>query len=340
MARDFLLTRAQASTFARLALANVEREFPHKLDHVMAGPEDVAAPRALHPAFFGSFDWHSCVHAHWLLVRLLNTQEAMPEAAQIRATLDAHLAPGNVQAEVAYLQRPASRAFERSYGWAWLLKLAEELDRASDADASRWARGLAPLAAAIGARCLAWLHVATYPIRHGVHANTAFALAFALDYADRCDAGDLRAAVAAKARAWYLEDQDAPAAWEPSGTDFLSPSLTEAALMRRVLEPGAFAAWLSRFLPHIERRQPAALFVPVTVSDRSDPYLVHLDGLNLARAWCWRDIAAALTGADPRQAIARDAARLHLTAGLPALVSSDYVGTHWLATFAVLALTT
>jgi Protein of unknown function (DUF2891) len=340
MARDFLLTRAQVSTFARLALANVEREFPHKLDHVMAGPEDVAAPRALHPAFFGSFDWHSCVHAHWLLLRLLNTQEAVPEAAQIRATLDAHLAPGNVRAEVAYLQRPASRAFERSYGWAWLLKLAEELDRAGTADASRWARGLAPLAAAIGARYLAWLRVATYPIRHGVHANTAFALAFALDYAHRCDAGDLRAAASAKARAWYLEDRDAPAAWEPSGTDFLSPSLTEAALMRRVLEPGAFAAWLSRFLPHIERRQPAALFVPVTVSDRSDPYLVHLDGLNLARAWCWRDIAAALTGADPRQAIARDAARLHLTAGLAALESSDYVGTHWLATFAVLALTT
>ena len=340
MANDFLLTRAQASRFARLALGHVEREYPHKLDHVMAGPEDVAAPRALHPAFFGSFDWHSCVHAHWLLVRLLGSGEATSEAAQIRATLDAHLAPEKVLAELAYLQRPASRAFERSYGWAWLLKLAEELTAATDADAPRWARNLAPLAAAITARYLDWLHVATYPIRHGVHANTAFALAFAFDYALRCGAGTLRDAVATKARAWYLADRDAPAAWEPSGADFLSPALTEAALMRRILEPDEFAAWLARFLPQIERGQPAALFGPLTVSDRSDPYLVHLDGLNLARAWCWRDIAAALAENDPRRTIARDAARVHLTAGLPALAGSDYVGTHWLATFAVLALTT
>jgi hypothetical protein len=340
MANGFLLTRAQAATFARLALGHVEREYPHKLDHVMAGPEDVAAPRALHPAFFGSFDWHSCVHAHWLLVRLLSTPEATPEAVQIRATLNAHLAPEKVLAEIAYLQRPASRAFERSYGWAWLLKLAEALAAATDADAPRWARNLAPLAALITARYLDWLRVATYPIRHGVHANTAFALAFAFDYAVQCDAGTLREAVATQARAWYLADHDAPAAWEPSGADFLSPALTEAALMRRILEPDEFAAWLTRFLPQIERRQPSALFVPVTVSDRSDPYLVHLDGLNFARAWCWRDISAALAEDDPRRSIARDAAAVHLTAALPALASSDYVGTHWLATFAVLALTT
>jgi hypothetical protein len=340
MANDFLLTRGQATAFARLALANVEREYPHKLDHVMAGPEDVAAPRALHPAFFGCFDWHSSVHAHWLLVRLLSTQEPLPEAAQIRATLDAHLAAAAIQAELAYLQRPASRAFERSYGWAWLLKLAAELAAAAAGEAPRWAGNLAPLTAAITARYLDWLRVATYPIRHGVHANTAFALAFAFDYARRCDVAMLRDAVATKARAWYLADRDAPAEWEPSGTDFLSPALTEAALMRRILDPDEFAAWLGRFLPQIERRQPAALFAPVAVSDRSDPYLVHLDGLNLARAWCWRDIASALADGDPRRAVAHDAARVHLAAGLPALESSDYVGTHWLATFAVLALTT
>jgi len=173
-----------------------------------------------------------------------------------------------------------------------------------------------------------------------VHANTAFALAFAFDYACRCQAAGLRAAVAAKAREWYLADRDAPAAWEPSGADFLSPSLTEAALKRRFLEPVEFSAWLARFLPHLERREPAALFVPARVGDRSDPYLVHLDGLNLARAWCWRDIAAALGVDDRRRAIAHDAATAHLRAGLPALDSDDYVGTHWLATFAVLALTT
>ena len=335
-----LLTRVQASRFVRSVLVNVEREFPNKLDHVMAGPGDVAAPRALHPAFFGSFDWHSCVHAHWLLVRVLKMHARIPEAAQIRATLDAHLAPENVDAELAYLDRPESRAFERSYGWAWLLKLAEELACWSDGDAHRWSSNLAPLAHAIVDRYLAWLRIASFPIRHGVHTNTAFALAFAFDYACHCDAAVLREAVAAKARDWYAADADAPAAWEPSGADFLSPVLTEAALMRRVFDRREFGAWLARFLPGIERRAPAALFTPVAVSDRSDPYIVHLDGLNLARAWCWRDIAAALADTDPRAAIARSAAALHLRAGLPAVTGADYVGAHWLATFAVLALTT
>ena len=340
MPNEIPLTQAQASSFARMALAHTEREYPNKLDHVMAGPEDVESPRALHPAFFGSFDWHSSVHAHWLLVRLLAIGEDLPEAQRIRATLDAHLAPERIGAEVAYLQRPQSRAFERSYGWAWLLKLAEEIARCCDAHAPLWADALAPLAKAIADRYPDWLRVATYPIRHGVHANTAFALAFAFDYATRCGAETLREVVAIKAREWYLADRDAPAAWEPSGADFLSPALTEAALMRRILDAEQFGAWLAAFLPDIERGQPPSLFRPATVCDRGDPYLVHLDGLNLARAWCWRDIAAGLPGADPRRAIARGAAETHLRAGLPALESGDYVGTHWLATFAVLALTT
>ncbi len=340
MPNEIPLTQAQASSFARMALAHTEREYPNKLDHVMAGPEDVASPRALHPAFFGSFDWHSCVHAHWLLVRLLATGEDLPEAARIRTTLDAHLAPERIGAEVAYLQRAQSRAFERSYGWAWLLKLAQELACSSDPGARRWERAVAPLSALIVERYLGWLPVATYPIRHGVHANTAFALAFAFDYACRCEAAGLREAVVAKAREWYLEDRDAPAAWEPCGADFLSPSLTETVLMRRILGAVEFAAWFGRFLPHIERGEPATLFIPATVADRSDPYQVHLDGLNLARAWCWRELAAAPGAGDRRRAIARDAAAAHLRAGLPALGSDDYVGTHWLATFAVLALTT
>jgi len=334
------LTPEQVSSFARLALANVELEYPNKLDHVLAGPDDVAGPRTLHPAFFGSFDWHSCVHAHWLLVRLLAIEEDIPESARIRTTLDSHLDADKIAAEVDYLRRPASRAFERSYGWAWLLKLAEEIARCRDARAPHWARALAPLATAIADRYLGWLRVATYPIRHGVHANTAFALAFAFDYSSCCGAQTLRAAVVTKARQWYLADRDAPAAWEPSGADFLSPALVEAALMRRILEADEFGVWLAGFLPHIELGQPGALFTPVIVSDRSDPYLVHLDGLNLARAWSWRDIAAGLPATDPRRPIAYDAATAHLQAGLPALESGDYVGTHWLATFAVLALTT
>jgi hypothetical protein len=340
MPTDFLLTRAQASTFARLALANVEREFPNKLDHVMAGPADVAPPRALHPAFFGSFDWHSCVHAHWLLVRLLKTYPDLPEASAIRAALDATLTAANLEAEATYLQRPESRAFERSYGWAWLLKLAAELAGWNDADAHRGSRNLVPLAYAVSERFVDWLADANYPIRHGVHTNTAFALAFALDYARDCDSEVLGAVAEAKARAWYVADVDAPAEWEPSGADFLSPVLIEADLMRRILDAGEFRDWLARFLPGIERREPATLFDPAVVSNRSDPYIVHLDGLNLSRAWCWRAIARALPPDDPRAMIASAAADAHCAAGMAGVSSGEYVGDHWLATFAVLALTT
>ena len=220
------------------------------------------------------------------------------------------------------------------------MKLSEELACWSDPDAHRWSRDLAPLAYAISDRYLAWLTEATYPIRHGVHSNTAFALAFAHDYARSCDAESLRGLVAAKAREWYLEDTDAPAGWEPSGADFLSPALIEADLMRRVLEPGEFAAWLAGFLPGIARSEPASLFTPAIVSDRSDPQIVHLDGLNLSRAWCWRAVAAALPSGDARVPIATAAAERHLAAGLSGVASGEYVGDHWLATFAVLALTT
>jgi hypothetical protein len=333
------LTPGLASRFARLALANVAREYPNKLDHVLGGPEDLRAPRALHPAFFGSFDWHSCVHAHWLLARVLKTRSGLPEAAAIRAALDASLAPEHLEAELAYLRRPESGAFERSYGWAWLLKLAQELSIWGDADAHRWSRDLAPLAYAFAERYVAWLVDATYPIRHGVHTNTAFALAFALDYAKDCDAASLRAAVEAKARAWYLDDVDAPGGWEPSGTDFLSPTLIEADLMRRVLDAGAFCSWLTHFLPGIARGEPAVLFTPVAVSNRADSYIVHLDGLNLSRAWCWHAIAAALPAGDARVAIATAAAHAHLDAGMRGVDSGEYVGDHWLATFAMLAFT-
>ena len=332
------LTPELASRFARLALANVAREYPNKLDHVLGGPEDVRAPRALHPAFFGSFDWHSCVHAHWLLVRILKTYPELAEAAAIRAALDATLAPEHLEAELAYLRRPEAGAFERPYGWAWLLKLAQELSSWTDIDAQRWSRDLAPLAQAFAGRYLAWLADATYPIRHGVHANTAFALAFALDYAKDCDAVALRAVVEAKARAWYLGDVDAPGGWEPSGADFFSPALIEADLMRRVLDASVFCDWLTHFLPGIPRGEPAVLFRPVAVSNRADPYIVHLDGLNLSRAWCWRAIASALPADDSRVRAAAAAAHAHLEAGMRGVDSGEYVGDHWLATFAVLAL--
>jgi Protein of unknown function (DUF2891) len=334
------LSLPDARRYARLALQNLEREYPSKLDHVIARPEDVASPRALHPAFFGSFDWHSCVHGHWLLARLLKTWPELPEGEAIRSLFDAHLAPENIEREVDYLRRPQARSFERPYGWAWLLKLAEEIACWHDRDAHRWSRDLVPLAQTIVGRYLDWLPAAAYPVRHGVHSNTAFALAFAHDYARSCDAGSLREAVTAKAREWYAEDADAPAGWEPSGTDFLSPALIEADLMRRVLPQAELAAWLGCFLPGIGAREPASLFAPVAVADRSDPHIVHLDGLNLSRAWCWRAIAQALPPGDARIAIASEAAGLHLAAGRSGVGSGEYVGDHWLATFAVLAATT
>jgi|SRR5450631_219925 len=334
------LSIADASRYARLALANIEREYPAKLDHVIGDASALASPSALHPAFFGSFDWHSCVHAHWMLARVLKLYPQLPEAAGIRGLFDERLSATAVDAECAYLDLPESRSFERTYGWAWLLKLAEELACWDDRDAHRWSRDLAPLARAFVQRYLAYLPEATYPIRHGVHSNSAFGLSFALDYGIACDVASLREACLAKARQWYLSDRDAAGQWEPSGADFLSPCLIEADLMRRALDADAFAAWLGDFLPDIARREPAALFVPAIVSDRSDPYIVHLDGLNLSRAWCWRAIRAALPAGDPRSVVAAAAASAHLSAGLKGVASGDYAGDHWLATFAVLALTT
>jgi hypothetical protein len=334
------LTPVQASSYARLALANVEREYPSKLDHVITDASGVASPRALHPTFFGSFDWHSCVHAHWLLATVRRLHPGLPEVPAICAAFDAHLAPANIAGEIAYLSRSENRGFERTYGWAWLLKLAEALSRRDDADVRRWSRNLAPLARAFVERFHRHLPDATYPIRHGVHSNSAFGLAYALDYARACGVGELETLCIAKAREWYLEDRAAPAIWEPSGADFFSPTLIEADLMRRIFDRAGFAAWLRRLLPDMERREPAPLFTPAMVRDRGDPYIVHLDGLNLSRAWCWRAIAAALPAGDPRIQVALDTAGEHLQAGLAGVASGEYVGDHWLATFAVVALTT
>jgi DUF2891 family protein len=333
------LTPQTASRFAQLALRNIAQEYPSKLDHVLANEREVLAPRRLHPAFHGSFDWHSCVHAHWMLVRLLKCYPGLPEEEAVRRLLRERLAPANLDGECVYLGRPEARAFERTYGWAWLLKLAEEIACWDDEEAHQWSSQLAPLAQIFVRRYLDYLPYAAYPIRHGVHQNSAFGLAFALDYAMACDSMTLAAACSDKAREWYLGDVDGTAPREPSGADFLSPTLVQADLMRRVLTTDEFPLWLGRFLPAIERKEPRALFAPVSVSDRSDPYIVHLDGLNLSRAWCWDAIAHALPDGDPRSPACIRAAQQHLDAGLEGLANDDYAGGHWLATFAVLALT-
>jgi hypothetical protein len=334
-----LLAPALASRFARIALDNVVREYPNKLDHVLNGEADVATPRALHPAFYGSYDWHSCVHMHWLLARLLRVAGDLPEAGAIVETFDLHLTRDTIAGEVSYLGRASTRTFERTYGWAWLLKLAEELGRGSDDRFAKWQVNLAPLADAFVGRYLDWLPRAAHPLRIGMHVNTAFGLAFALDYARSAGEAGLASACEAKALAWYANDRDYPAAWEPSGADFLSPALIEADLMRRVLAADAFADWLGGFLPRLAERIPATLFHPAIPTDRSDGQIVHLDGLNLSRAWCFAGIAAALPQADPRVRVAQQARDAHLAAGMQGVESGDYMGEHWLASFAALALT-
>jgi hypothetical protein len=325
----------QASAFARLALKGIDKEYPNKPGHVMNGAADVLAPRALHPAFYGYYDWHSSVHGHWMLVRLLRQFPNLPEKEQIRAMLGAHLTAKNLQGEADYFAGPNRQSFERTYGWAWLLKLAEELQGWDDADARQWYANLRPLTDVIVGRYIVFLPKQTYPIRTGVHPNTAFGLAFALDYARAVKHQELGALLEKRSRDYFGNDAAVPAAWEPDGADFFSPSLMEADLMRRVLPAGEFPAWLHRALPGLAKGEPKSLLEPAQVTDRADPQLVHLDGLNLSRAWCMRSIRAALPADDPARAILATAAERHMEAALPHVASGDYAGEHWLASFAV-----
>jgi hypothetical protein len=319
---------AVAAKFADLVLSHVAREYPSKLDHVINGPEDLRAPRELHPLFYGSFDWHSNVHGYWLLATLYRTVPDLPQRTEIRTLFDAHITTVNVAGELAYLSQPLRNTFERPYGWAWLLMLAAELAR-HDAG---WSATIEPLAAAFANRFRDWLGRATYPIRSGTHSSTAFAIALALEYRDE----ELRSMLRNKARRWYAHDVDCQA-WEPGGDDFLSPALMEAECMRRALPISEWQEWFGRFLPRVVEREPATLFQPAIVSDRTDGKIAHLDGLNLSRAWCWRSIASAMKEGDPQRDIALDAATQHFEASLPH-VAGDYMGEHWLATFALLAL--
>lgn len=322
------LTSDLADRFAAIALGHVTKEYPNKLDHVLAGPADARGPRDLHPVFYGSFDWHSCVHAYWMLAYLYRRFPGNTTAPAIRSLFDVHLVPDFIAAECAYLDRPDSRGFERPYGWAWLLKLASELALHGTPEGRAWCTSLQPLAQVFAARFMQFLPRATYPIRSGVHTNTAFAVRLALEYQD--DA--LRALLIDTVRRWYASDADCQA-WEPCGDEFLSPALIEAECMRVALAPDEFRSWFGAFLPWLDQGLPWTLFTPATVSDRTDGKIAHLDGLNLSRAWCWRALADFT--ADPEAA--RHTADIHIDASLPH-VSGAYMGEHWLASFAVLAL--
>jgi hypothetical protein len=312
------MNEAQAARFAALALGCLEREFPWQPSHVVHAPDDWQRPRLLHPAFHGCYDWHSAVHSLWLLVHTLRRFPAASQAGALRALLSRRLSIQSVAVEVSYLE--ANPAFERPYGWSWALKLAHELALFDDAAGRQWRAALAPLAEAIERLYLGWLPRQTYPVRTGVHGNTAFGLAFALDYARACGRASLAGAIEQRALDYFGNDRDYPAAWEPGGNDFLSPCLVEADLMRRVLPD--FPAWFAAFLP----RLPRSLLEPARVNDRGDGQLAHLDGLNLSRAWCFYCLGL------------REDAERHLQAGLKGLSSGHYEGEHWLASFAAYAL--
>jgi hypothetical protein len=334
------LTQSEASHFAQLALKCVRKEYPNKPDHTINNADDVRNPKAMHGAFYGCYDWHSSVHGHWMLVRLLRLFPSLPEGRDIRSALDANLSDKNIRNEVAYLNQPNRASFERTYGWAWLLKLAEELHGWNDADAQRWSRNLQPLAEAFADKYIAFLPKQTYPIRTGVHPNTAFGLAFALDYARTIGNLKLTSLIVERSRSYYGRDVNYPGSWEPGGEDFFSPALMEADLMRRVMNQREFARWFQRFLPRVARGGPKELLQPAIVTDRTDPKLVHLDGLNLSRAWCMRSVASALPLIDPARRVLAQSAAAHANAALAHVASGDYAGEHWLASFAVYMLTT
>lgn len=328
-----------ASRFAQLALKCIEKEYPNKPSHVMNNADEVLGPRCLHPAFYGCFDWHSSVHGHWMLIRLLKLFPELPQADRIRRAIKRNLTKENILKEVEYFNQPHRKSFERTYGWAWLLKLAAEVHGWNDDDGKKWARALMPLEQTIAKKYLDFFPKQTYPIRTGVHPNTAFGIAFALDYARTVGNEGLERLLTQRSLDYFFRDEACPARWEPGGEDFFSPCLMEADLMRRILPPGKFARWFRRFLPGLSSGKPEILLQPAIVTDRSDGKLVHLDGLNLSRAWCMKHIARILPENAGARKVLLDTAVRHSVDALKNISSGDYAGEHWLASFAVYLLT-
>jgi len=333
----FQLTTAGATKLAMLPLKCMELEFPNKTNHTSYRDSDhVLLPRQLHPAFYGCFDWHSSVHGHWMLIKLLKLFPDLPEAGAIRKAINRTITIENIEQELKYFDIPLTNGWERTYGWAWLLKLDEELLNWTDPDAEKWHQALQPLIKKIITLWQTFLPKQTYANRTGVHPNTAFGLVFAFDYAKKAGLADFEKAIRIASMSLFVKDKEAPASWEPNGSDFLSPSLEEADLMRRILSPAEFKIWFRQFLTVKDIKHLSVL--PV-VSDRTDLQIVHLDGLCFSRSWCMQGLAAVLPAKDPMKKSLQKAAIQHLAAALPNVVSGHYGGEHWLASFAVYALT-
>jgi hypothetical protein len=333
----FSLTIEGASHLASLPLKCVYQEYPNKTGHTAAGDSDqVLTPKQLHPAFYGCFDWHSCVHGYWMMARLLKQFPNIPQRSEIEKAFNDHITAEKIAQEVKYFQAPLSRTYERTYGWAWLLKLDQELMEWKDTAAQKWHTALQPLTQKIVDLWMAFLPKQTYPNRTGVHPNTAFGLVFALDFARASGNKTFEQAIIRSAKNLFGKDVQAPARWEPDGTDFLSPSLEETDLMRRVLPAAEFIRWFNAFMPADGLQN--VLKIPV-VSDRSDMQIVHLDGLCFSRSWCLKGLAGMLPKTDARRAKLLKASIRLLSSSLPHIASGHYGGEHWLASFAVYALT-
>ena len=336
------LLREHAADYVDVAVRNIQREYPHMPYYVATGPGPYPSHREFHPAFFGCFDWHSCVEMYWVAIRLMRLFPDDVPDVEARHTISSLLTLGHIATEMAFFANPDHKSLERPYGWAWLLTLMHELEGwRADADAQRWADNLRPLADVLADKLVAWLPKLTYPQRVGMHANTAFGLLRSLDLADsRAENGDarLRDAIQEAASRLFAHDIDYPAHYEPSGADFLSPALAEAELMSRLLDAATFPLWLSKFLPGLSDGHPASLFTPAIVSDASDGQIAHLAGLNLSRAASFVAIAERLPEGDSRVSNLLDGAERHAAASLPSVSGSDYMVEHWLAAYATLLL--
>lgn len=328
----------QAAGLVKMALAGIDREYPNKPSQVMVGPEDVASPKELHPVFYGHFDWHSSVHGHWMLVRMLRLFPEEEFGAEVREVLERRLTVEGLAEEAAYFDKPANRSFERMYGWAWALRLALELRSWDDPQGREWAKRFEPLEKRLVGLAKDFLPKLDWPVRCGFHPESSFALAQMIDYARGVGDEGFEKLLCEKAVLFYGKDRNYPAAYEPSGFDFFSQGLNEADLMRRVLDEREFSEWLDGFFPGLAKGELGNLLQPVTVSDPTDPHLIHLAGLNLNRAWTMRGISSILTKGDPRRLVLTKASDAHEVAGLANVHTGHYEGEHWLASFTVYLL--
>ena len=329
------LSDAQVAKFAGLALKNIQTEYPNKPSNVVVDVASVRTPKTMHPAFYGCFDWHSSVHGHWMLVKLLKDYPGNSVEAEIRKKLEENLSTENLAGELAYFQEKQHKAFERTYGWAWYLRLVAELETWEDEQGKRWRENLRGLEQLLVERTLDYLPKLSFPIRTGIHPDTGFALGQILDYARVVQNRPLETLLVKRAKDYYLNDRDYPTRYEPSGQDFFSSCLNEADLMRRVLSQKEFVAWFDEYLPGLKQGDGGNLLQPVTVSDVTDGYIVHLAGLDLSRGWCMQGIASALPKNDPRIELLQKSAREHAKMGFGYVFSGHYEGDHWLATFAI-----